>query len=168
LPEAIVLLTIAYLICPLREADTAVRSFDPSLLEVAFSMARRFGASREDAEDIAQEALLKLVTYGESIGNPVAWLYVVTRRLERRLAKQAEAALYASPEIVDPWPAKHLSVDAQRLLAQLSPRCQMSLWLSSQGFTERESAERLGCSVKATEKALHKARRELRHLLGSP
>jgi RNA polymerase sigma factor (sigma-70 family) len=140
--------------------------FDPALVEVAVDLARYFGARRQDAEDVAQEALLKLVLSGDAIENPVAWLYVVVRRQLRRRSRGMDQQ--ASPRAltsVNPWPAVDLSLDAHRLMARLSSRARKSLLLSVAGFSERETAARLGCSVKATEKTLHKARREARRLL---
>jgi DNA-directed RNA polymerase specialized sigma24 family protein len=145
-----------------------MRTIDPELVQVAVSCARRFGASREDAEDIAQEALFKLLIYIDRVEDPVAWLYVVTRRLYRRLATPARMTVATVEEGLDPRPYLDLSIDTRRLAARLSVRRQMSLRLAAVGYTERETAERLGCTAKASERALHQARRQIRRgLAGS-
>lgn len=137
------------------------RPFDDALVEVALSFARMYGA--QDAEDLAQDALLRLLTERNQIRDPVAWLYVVVRRLHARRAHHSTSS-FAAPLKVDPWPLIELSLDAQRLSRSLHSRERRSLSLSLAGFSESESAGRLGCSVKATEKSLHRARRQLRHL----
>lgn len=139
-------------------------SFDPALVVVALRYARRLGARTQDAEDIAQEALLKLLTYGRAIDDPVAWLYVVVRRLHRRQLRRLEKSEWANV-LHDPWPEVELSIDARSLLRRVSDRARRSVYLSLAGYSEREAAQQLGCSVKATEKSLHKTRRRLRLLL---
>lgn len=136
-------------------------SFDSALVKVALSLACHFGARGEDAEDIAQEALLKFITYGDTIEDPVAWLYVVVRRLHARVSSLPEEQRLA-PGLVDPWPAVDLRIDARRLLARLRLRDRLSVYLAFEGYSEREMAAKLACSVKATEKSLNRARRSLR------
>ena len=141
-------------------------SFDPALVDVALSLARHFGARAEDAEDIAQEALLKLITYRETIEDPIPWLFVVIRRLQRPRTTAVDPQTSRRPSGIDPWPEVELKIDARRLLARISLRDRRSVCLSLAGFSEREAALQLGCSLKATEKSLHRARRQLRKLSG--
>jgi RNA polymerase sigma factor (sigma-70 family) len=130
-------------------------------------LARHFGARGSDAEDIAQEALLKLITYVDTVEEPIAWLYVVVRRLQQRRSRRLEGWAVRSPRPIDPRPGLELLIDTRRLLRTLPPRQQRSVFLSLAGFTEREAAARLGCSIKATEKTLFKARKRLRGLIAS-
>jgi RNA polymerase sigma factor (sigma-70 family) len=139
--------------------------FDPALIALALVFARYFGAREQDVEDLAQEALLKLITYSGTIENPSTWLFVVVRRLQKQWTRHLEAPLPRTPPSVDPWPAVELGLDARRVFARLSLRARRSLSLSLAGYSERETAECLGCSVKATEKTLHKARQRARRLL---
>jgi RNA polymerase sigma factor (sigma-70 family) len=141
-------------------------SFDPQLVKIALSLARRFGAHHQDVEDIGQEALLKLLTYRDTIQNPEAWLFVVVGRLVRRYANRPRIAEHL-PVSLDPWPEIDLVLDAKHLLTGLSVRERRALLLSFAGFTERETAARLGCSIKATEKSLHQARRAVRKSLAA-
>jgi DNA-directed RNA polymerase specialized sigma24 family protein len=142
-------------------------SFDPALVEVATSLARHFGARSQDVEDIAQDALLKLLTYRTTVDDPVAWLFVVVRRLRYRRSRLLEEPLPRVPPSFDPWPEVELAIDASRLLMRVSARGRSSIYLSLQGFTEREAAGRLGCSVKSTEKSLHETRHRIRHLFAT-
>jgi hypothetical protein len=97
--------------------------FDPIWVELAFHFARRFAPAAEGIEDLAQEALLRLVTQRSSILNPVPWLYVVIRRLAlRRRRELARFQADPSVQVVDPWPEVDLRMDAERLAAQLPPR----------------------------------------------
>jgi DNA-directed RNA polymerase specialized sigma24 family protein len=141
-------------------------SFDPALSKVALAFSRRFHAPVEDTEDIAQEALLKLVTYGGKIEDPVAWLFVVVRRLHQR-QRRSQRPLPPVPTSFDPWPGVELSIDTRRLLGRISPRSRVAVCLSFAGYTEREAADRMGCSVKTTEKSLHRTRRRLRQVFMS-
>ncbi len=120
----------------------------------------------EDAEDLAQEALIKLLTYGGKIERPAAWLSVVVRRLYLRRLRAANRPLPGPAASFDPWPGVELSIDARRLLARVSSKSRAELCLSFAGYTERETAELIGCSVSTTEKSLHRARRRLRRMLG--
>jgi DNA-directed RNA polymerase specialized sigma24 family protein len=56
-------------------------------------------------------------------------------------------------------------VELGRGLERIGARERASVLLSLAGYSERESSARLGCSLKATEKALHQARRQVRQLL---
>jgi RNA polymerase sigma-70 factor (ECF subfamily) len=142
-------------------------SFDPALTGVALSLARHFGARGTDAEDIAQEALLKLITYSDTVEEPIAWLYVVVRRLQQQRRRHPVESTPRAPRPIDPRAALELFIDTRRLIRSLTPRQQRSVFLSLAGYTERETAARLGCSIKATEKTLFKARKRLRGLMAS-
>jgi RNA polymerase sigma factor (sigma-70 family) len=147
-----------------RQAGTATRSFDPALIRLALSFARRCGARAEDAEDLAQEALLKLVTHADTVENPAAWLRIVVRRLSAH-GRTREEPLPTTPQALDPWVAVDLDIDTRRVLERMGARERASVLLSLAGYSERESSVRLGCSLKATEKALHQARRQVRRFL---
>lgn len=141
--------------------------FDTTMVKAALSLARRFVARPQDVEDVAQEALLKLVTYADRIENPEAWLFVVIGRDARRQSALSRTVPGTSASI-DPWPAVDLALDARRVLARLPIRDRQALLLAFEGWSERETAARLGCSVKATEKSLHRARATARKLRSMP
>ena len=67
------------------------------LKPLSLKMARRWCSSPEQAEDIAQEALLRLLVCRRQVQKPNAWFYLVTRRLSARassrIIRQAEAEM---------------------------------------------------------------------------
>ncbi|QQR74344.1 MAG: sigma-70 family RNA polymerase sigma factor [Holophagales bacterium] len=152
---------------PQAAASPPSLTVDRHLVDVALSFARRFALRAQDAEDIAQEALLRLLRYDGEIASPVAWLFVVIRRLAIAPQRPAEEMLPERLAGSDPWPIVELELDTRRLLAALPRRARHALGLALAGYSEVESAARLGCSVKATEKALHRARREARRRLAA-
>lgn len=52
-----------------------------SVREISVRFALRLGLTREDAEDVAQDVLLRLVQQGEVPLNPDAWAMTVTKHL---------------------------------------------------------------------------------------
>lgn len=148
----------------LRGASPPQAEFDPAWIDLAWAFARHFARQPEDAEDLAQEALLLLLRSRDRIFDPASWLYVVVRRLAARSSPTTRGTLPLERLAHDPWPAIELDLDARRLLASLPSRASRALRLSFAGLSERESAEKLGCSVRAVEKVLHTARKRVRML----
>jgi DNA-directed RNA polymerase specialized sigma24 family protein len=91
----------------------------------------------------------------------------VVRRLYLRRLRAARRPLPGRAAWFDPWPGVELSIDARRLLARVSSKSRASLCLSFAGYTERETAALVGCSVASTEKSMHRARCRLRRMLAS-
>ena len=58
-------------------------------MSAALRFALRWNTSAEDAEDIVQEAMQRLLLY-DHIENPRAWLAVVVRRLAWRLHRERQ------------------------------------------------------------------------------
>jgi len=141
-------------------------SFDPALLDVVLSLAMWFGARPQEAEDVAQDALLKLLTHRGPIANPVAWLFVVIRR-QVRLRRIGEQPLATTAAQYDPWRAIEFRIDASKCSTEMSTRARKVLSLAIAGYSGREVAVTLGCSVRAAEKSLHKARGQLRRHMGA-
>src|SRR5258708_12870402 len=54
------------------------------LLRLAYRVARRWCRSPADADDVAQEAMVRYVAMSPLPANPTAWLFVVIRRLSNR------------------------------------------------------------------------------------
>ncbi len=137
-----------------------------ALLEAARHMARRWSRRPEDVDDLAQEALLKLVAVGSEVQKPLAWLKVIVRRLAWRQIRGAPEAGDLLPGVdilFDPWQCRDEWMDLGDALRTLPRRTQAALVLVAQGHTEREIALALRCSVKAVEKVLHGGRRRLRN-----
>ncbi len=134
----------------------------------AYRQARRFGAGREDAEDIAQDVVTLLVA-GHAVANPWHWMPIVVRNGVFRLYRQAlkPQSLEASGEAFDhdPWGRRELWLDVSSAFERLRPRERSILQMSLCGYSEREIAAASHCSIKTVEKSLHQSRRRLRSCL---
>jgi len=69
------------------------------------------------------------------------------KRLYLRRLRAAGRPLPVRAAWFDPWPGVELSIDARRLMARVSSKSRASLWLSFAGYTERETAALVGCSL---------------------
>jgi RNA polymerase sigma factor (sigma-70 family) len=134
----------------------------------AYRQARRFGAGREDAEDIAQDVMTLLVA-GHAVINPWHWMPTVVRNGVFRLYRQAlkPQPLEECGEAFDhdPWGRRELWLDVSSAFERLRPRERSILRMSLCGYSEREIAAASNCSIKAVEKSLHASRRRLRSCL---
>ena len=140
------------------------------LARAACRQARRLGAGREDAEDIAQDVVTLLVA-GHAVANPWNWMPTVVRNGVFRLYRQAQKPqpLEESGEAFDhdPWRRREIWLDVSSAFERLRPRARAALRMSLCGYSEREIAATLKCSIKVVEKNLHDARRRLRSCLVS-
>jgi len=138
------------------------------LRRAAYRQARRFGAGREDAEDIAQDVVTLLVA-GHAVIDPWRWMPTVVRHGVFRLYRQAlkPQPLEECGEAFDhdPWRRRELWLDVSSTFERLRPRERSILRMSLCGYSEREIAAASHCSVKAVEKSLHQSRRRLRSCL---
>ncbi len=120
-----------------------------ALLPVAIRMATRWCASADDAQDIAQDAMLRLMRQNRPPENVAAWLFVVTRRLSHlrwqreRTRAEAEAAFAMSG-----LPDLHLEVriHADSVLSQLTPKERALLLFVVEGWRTNDIASAFGCS----------------------
>lgn len=142
-----------------------------------FRLALRMLRSREDAEDVQQEAFLrayrKLHTFrGEaSFG---AWIYAITARLclSRRRRSAAQPVEVSPPPAVlrdtDHDPQEHLAAAeaaarVQQALDQLSPPDRLLILLKYvEDLTHEEIATILRCSVQSSRSRLTRAKRLFR------
>jgi len=135
---------------------------------LARKMASRWCRAEFDAEDAAQEVLLRLIRQREKPENEVAWLYVVTRRVCNRMRLGAEQRArveesYAgdrSPAV----PASDLAMEVGSILQRLPPRDRLVLELTLCGVTAREIALVLGCKTRDVGQLVLRARRKARQL----
>jgi RNA polymerase sigma factor (sigma-70 family) len=125
-----------------------------------------------DAEDLAQEAVLRLIM-SRRVENPRAWLAIVVKRLAWRRAQERhreEAALRevaaAAPKPSEPKTASRRH-DASRLLAHASSHDQRLLYLDAIGLSDAEIAAAVGCRPGSIHTLLSRARRRLRAELQS-
>jgi RNA polymerase sigma factor (sigma-70 family) len=138
----------------------------------------------EDAEDVLQEAFLRLTREaraGRFPEQPRAWLYrvatnlvvsrsrrrgTVSRFLERFGRSESEASIGESPEAG--LLLRERASSLERALAALAPDARTGLLLAGQGFSGAEIAEAIGRSEAATRTLMCRARMRVRELLEEP
>jgi RNA polymerase sigma-70 factor, ECF subfamily len=111
--------------------------------------------SSADAEDLAQDAFLKLWERWDSIGSiedPTGWLFRVALngfRIRLRRGRVAARKLLPGPPPPDPYDEIELREDVRRLLLGLPTRQRAALVLTEIfGYSSEEAARILG--IKAT------------------
>jgi RNA polymerase sigma-70 factor (ECF subfamily) len=161
-----------------RGDEPAYRILTRRHLPAMLGLARRILGNAADAEDVVQEAMLRLWTHAPR-WQPLAafrtWLtrVVVNLCLDRKRRRQW-VALEAAGEIVDPTPGvteKAEQNERERLLAagiaELSPRQRAAIMLTySEGMSNAQVAEILDTSVSAVETLLMRGKQNLRARLG--
>ncbi|HET9716950.1 MAG TPA: RNA polymerase sigma factor [Pseudolabrys sp.] len=148
-------------------------------LPAIVGLARRILGNAAEAEDVAQEALMRVWTYAPR-WRPLAlfrtWLTRVVLNLcldRKRRARWVE--LETAGEIVDPAPGageKAEAAERERMVASaidnLPPRQRSAIMLTyGEGMTNAEVAEILDTSVSAVETLLVRGKHNLRRALGS-
>lgn len=137
------------------------------------ALAMRQLRSREDAEEVVQEALMRGWRHAESCRNrqnPISWLMTITRRecarLGRCRSERREAGLEACGERGDgrdPTETVDSRVDLRAAMAQLSYEDQRLLELRYvKQLTQSEVAEELGWPEGTVKTRLHRVRVRLR------
>ena len=175
-------------IVPVRESrfDSLVRPH----LERLYRLAYRFTHSREDAEDLVQSLLIKLLAQEERLATldlPGPWLARALYHLyidQTRQRRRQEAALgsrltdeYALDSLVDevsdsPEQAVERNQRADRLQAALaalsSDHRALIAWHDMEGYTLDELAVQLQVPLGTLKSRLHRGRANLRALLEDP
>jgi RNA polymerase sigma-70 factor (ECF subfamily) len=161
--------------------------FSPEILRKLFSedredllrYVRRRVPSREDSEDIVQEALLRTCKHAEEVEEPRAFAFRVARNLatdarrHSRVAKTDPLGDLSQLPVVSSGPSPEgeaLAEEEMRLLreaaAQLSPQCRAVFMLKMfQSCSYKEIALRLGISPKTVENHIGRALRETHEYL---
>lgn len=159
---------------------SAARALTERLLPQSLRQAWRMLGDEAEAEDVAQEAMLKLWRQAGSWRGGEAkvstWLYRVTHNLciDRLRRRRPSAPLEDVAEPPDPAPsvlARLAQTEQARSLASaivgLPDRQRRALVLRHfEGLGNPAIAERLDCSVEAVESLLARARRQLVKELG--
>lgn len=155
--------------------QAAARALTDRLLPAALRQAWRLLGDRHEAEDVAQEAMLRLwrqaADWRHGEARVSTWLYRVTRNLciDRLRRRRPAADLDAVAEPEDPAPSvlARLAEDEEnralvRAIAGLPARQREALVLRHfEGLGNPEIGARMDCSVEAVESLLARARREL-------
>ena len=138
-----------------------------------FVIARRLAlrwVSDGDADDVAQEAVIRLVKQAMPPENPIGWLFIVTRRISNRQRLRTLSRMFAEESWhrrlnnrVDP----DLLLDVIAVLNRLPPRDRRLLLRVIEGASSAEIACEAGCSVKNIGQMVARARRKARRLLRS-
>jgi RNA polymerase sigma factor (sigma-70 family) len=141
----------------LGATDVTARNTDQawdwdSIGRTVLGFARLWSRRPEDACDVAQDALLRLITKRTEVRDPIPWLFVVTRRLaSKRLHSERQFPvqyLVSEPRSEPRTNRSHDLGDALRFLlreTRLGARDRRILVLVALGFTHSEIASRLGC-----------------------
>jgi RNA polymerase sigma-70 factor (ECF subfamily) len=155
--------------------EAAALRHRPDLVRFLVRRLRRQPAAAEVAEDLAQEAYLRLLRSAEPVRNVRGFLFHVAanlannhQRLERRRAElRAEIHDLLAGEADETTAERQaLAADALRRIADVLPnlpeRTRQILVLSRfEGLSAREIGRRLGISGPAVEKHIQKALRQL-------
>ena len=135
---------------------------------LARKMASRWCRADSDAEDAAQEVLLRLIRQRVQPENEVAWLYVVTRRVCNRMRLGAEQRSRAEQLYADgrcaPSAPSDLAIHVGGILHELPARDRLVLELVMGGVKAREMAPLLGCKTRDVGQLVMRARRKARRL----
>ena len=162
-----------------RGDEPAYRTLTRRHLPAMLGLARRILGNAADAEDVAQEAMLRVWTHAPR-WQPLAafrtWLtrVVVNLCLDRK-RRRPWVALDAAGEIVDPTPGvTELAEQSERerflaaAIADLPARQRAAIMLTySEGMSNAQVAEVLDTSVSAIETLLIRGKQNLRRKLES-
>lgn len=149
---------------------------------LVIALCRRALGDRDQAEDVAQEAILQALLDLDRLRRPDrfgAWLAGIGLNIARRWRRQRlreawswEAAIGGSmlPEPIDEEPGPEATAEGaelrewvERAVADLPPGQRVAVKLHYlEGLTQAETAALLGIEVGAVKARLHKARRNLR------
>ncbi len=167
-----------------RKPESRIRVFEREALphlDALLATAIRMAGSRQDAEEVVQEAYLRAWKYFDSFetgSNCRAWLFSIMFNVinsgRSKQAKRAEVPLedeentnYQPSNVVMFDPLKQIEHrEALEATSQLSEEYRSVLWLVViEEFSYKEAAEILSVPIGTVMSRLHRARRELRKIL---
>ncbi len=136
------------------------------LKTLSLRMARRWCSSPEQAEDIAQDALLRFLVCRCQVQKPNAWFYLVTRRLaaraSSRIIRQAEVERTSQTLCPSLSGSLEFFLDVKTILGMLPDRDRKLLELAVRGTSHRELAAHFGCQVRDVGQMLARAQQKAR------
>ncbi len=139
---------------------------------IAHRMAQRWSHSDSVAEDVAQEAVVQLITTDPPPRQIESWLFVVTRRLCARAAYHQSIRAGAEAKFVDertPSPRRSarewMRLDIQRAFEHLSERDRQVLQRTIEGETAAEIAAAMGVRLHNVGQIIARARTKMRRLV---
>jgi len=140
-----------------------------ALLQIAKRIAVRWSRA-DEAEDVAQEALTRMIASGAEPDNATAWLYVVTRRVAyrrraRELARTRAEHSYMSASYRGD-PSAELLLDIDAALRMLPHRDRSLLTHVARGAVASEIAREFGCEVRDVGQMVARARKKVRRFMG--
>lgn len=148
-----------------------LHDFSTAELDRYWSLARRMAGrwclAPTDADDAAQEVILRLLRQNAKPVHDVAWLYVVTRRVCNRMRLLALRRQDVESSYASTLPGEHhsdLPIDVAKILRGLPARDQVILQLIVEGVRAREIAAILGCKTRDVGQLVSRARRRARRL----
>lgn len=162
-----------------RGEQSAARTLTAQLLPGALRQAYRMLGDQAEAEDVAQESMLRLWRQASDWRAGEAristWLYRVVHNLciDRLRKRRPQVQVEDAPEPVDPQPdvlermaRSERSRAVAAAIAELPERQRQALMLRHfDGLSNPEIGQALECSVEAVESLLARARRQLATLL---
>ena len=150
--------------------EAAFSAFHGSHARALWSYVYRVTGNSADADDIVQEAFLRLLRSGPDGDDEHRrrFLYRVASNLvvDRWRRKKREDRDDARPAAVQSTSPREPDDDLAKTFAELSPRDRALLWLAYvEGETHHEIAASLGVGTRSIKVLLFRARRRLRDLL---
>ncbi len=159
--------------------QSAARHLTDQLLPGALRQAWRMLGDQAEAEDVAQEAMLRLwkqaTDWRAGEAKVSTWLYRVVHNLciDRIRKRRPQVPVEDAPEPVDPDPSvleRMAETETSRAIADaiktLPERQRQALVLRHfEGLSNPEIGDALECSVEAVESLLARARRQLAKLM---
>jgi RNA polymerase sigma factor (sigma-70 family) len=147
--------------------------FSLSQLEHYWILARRMASrwcEEPDAQDVAQEVLMRLIHQDQKPRNEVVWIYVVTRRVCKRMRLSAAHRAHAEESFITAQRPSVLSddlaIEVKGILGRLPPRDRSLLELVLRGVLAREIALLMGCKTRDVGQLVKRARQKALRLRG--
>lgn len=149
-------------------ADDTIDSILAAWRDPAFRLALKIMGSRESAEDVTQEALIRMFEARQQIRSGperTAWMRrIVTRCALNALRAERRPEGEGSPLPAREDPTTHLAI--RQVLQRLSPEQRTLLALAGEGLTHNEVSDILHVPPGTVASRLHKARKRVQELWG--